>query len=187
MLGAELLSMKGRPRIAVLVHHSVAALVFSSHPVHLCIHALPHQLQQGGGVKRGGEDGVIESLAYGLRVVRMAVQLAANVEHLAAFEHLPDHASTIPVFTDHPHNHPAMRHAIGGGVVLAMLAPIPVAVPVQKSDKLVVDLVQEAPHPVHPEWLKSFDPRAADQWPASGQVWLEPPQATFGDLLINVP
>src|SRR5437879_2234225 len=120
--------MKGRPWIAVLVHHPVAALAFSSHPIHLRIHALPHQLQQRGRVKRSGEDGVIESLAYGLGVVRMAVQLAADVEDLAALEHLPDGTGTISVFTDHPHHHPAMRRAVGGSIILAILAPIPVAV-----------------------------------------------------------
>src|SRR5713101_7737183 len=117
----------------------------------------------------------------------MAVQFAANVEDLAAFEHLPDYPGTISVFTDHPHHQPAMCRTVSGGVVLAMLAPISVAVPIQKSNQLVVDLVQEAPHPIHPERLKSFDPRAADQRPAAAQVWFEPVQATHGDLLVDVP
>src|SRR5262249_52802841 len=187
MLGAEFFGIKGRTRIAVIVHHSIAALIFCSHPVHLRIHVLPHQLQQSGGIKGGRKDGVIESLAHGLRVIRMAIQLTTDVEHLAAFKHLPDDAGTISILPDHPHHQPAKRRAVGRGIVLAMLAPISVEVPVQKSDQLVIDLVQKSPYPVHPKWLKSFNRWTADQRPAASQVRFEPAQAALGDLLIDVP
>src|SRR6516165_2298838 len=114
VLGAELLGIKGRPRIAVLVHHSVAALVFGADPEHLGIHLSSHELQQGGDIENSAEDRIIEPRSNWLRVVGMAVQLTADVEHTASLDHLADEASTVLVFANQSHQQSAMGGAVGG-------------------------------------------------------------------------
>src|SRR5213594_57715 len=116
----------------------------------------------------------------------MAVQLTADVEHAASLKHLSDHAGAVLVFADQPHQQSAMGGAVGGRVVFAMLAPVSVAVPIEESNQLVIDLVEKSPDPVHPEGLKSLDSGTADERPAALQMRLEPAQAAVGDLLIDV-
>src|SRR5262249_32899577 len=98
--------------------------------------------------------------------MRMAIQLTTDVEHLAAFKHLSDDAGTVSILPDHPNHQPAMRCAVGRGIVLAMLAPISVEVPVQKSDQLVIDLVQKPPYPLHTKPSKASNRWNPDPPPA---------------------
>src|SRR5712691_5522891 len=105
---------------------------------------------------------MIESRSYWLGVVRMAVQLAADVEDATLLEHLPDDAGAVLVFPDHPHQQAAMGYAIDWSVVLAVLPPVSIAVPIEETNQLVVNLIEEPPNPVHPEGLEAFDRGPAD-------------------------
>src|SRR5215470_1392503 len=119
-------------------------------------------------------------------VMRMAVQLTADIEDVATLEHLPDGPSAVLVLVDQAHQQAAMAGAVGRRVVFTMLAPVTVAVPIEESNQLVIDLIEEPPDPVHPERLKSFNSGTADEWLASLQVRLHPAQAALGDLFIDV-
>ena len=163
ILGAQLFRIERGPRVAMLIHHSVAALVFGSHPVHLRVHPVPHQLQHGGRVKSRSKHGIIEAFAYGLCVMRMAVQLAADIQHVTTPENAADRARTSSVLADQPHQQPPMCGRIGRGIVLAVFTPVAIVVPIDKSDQVIVDLIHEPPHPVEPEGLKTFDSGSADE------------------------
>src|SRR5688572_10642730 len=79
-----------------------------------------------------------------------------------------------------------MSGTVGRRVVFVMLAPVSVAVPIEESNKLVIDLIEKSPCPVQPERLKSLDSRTTNEWPAALQVRLQPTQTAVGDLLIDV-
>src|SRR5919198_720817 len=117
---------------------------------------------------------MVEPRSDWLGVVRMTVQLTTDIEHAASLEHLPDHAGAVLVFVNQSHQQSAMGGAVGRRVVFTMLAPVSVAVPIEESNQLVINLIEKLPDPVHPEGLKSLDSGATDERSAALQVRLEP-------------
>src|SRR5262249_39607516 len=73
------------------------------------------------------------------------------------------------------------------GAPLAVLTPLGVTVPVDEADQGRVDLVDEPPDPVHPEWVEALDGGPADRRTLSPQDGRQPAHDALGHCFIDSP
>jgi hypothetical protein len=165
VLRAQPFGEEGRDRRAIGPQHSVATLVLGAGPVHLGVDVAAHEPQEGGDVEGGPEDGMVEAGPNVVGVVGVGVQLAADVRHRPIADQFPDRAGPRFVVTSPGHEQRPIAALVRGRAALTQVAPVGVAVPVDEAHQSGVDLVEEPPHPVHPEGLKALHRRSTEsQW-----------------------
>src|SRR2546427_5118021 len=119
-------------------------------------------MEQSVSVKSRAENRLVEASAYRLCVVRMRVQLAADIQDIAPLQELSDRSGSQPVVRRDGHDQLPIGSFVSGCPVLAVVAPVGIAVPVEKANERVVYLVNEPPCPIPPKRLEAFDSRAPD-------------------------
>src|SRR6266851_2455759 len=187
VLGTQFLRIEDGPRLAMLVEHPVTTSVLVAGPKHLGKDTGTHEVQHGRGVESRAEDSLVEVHPHRFRIVRVRVQFAAYVEDVAPIQQPPDCPRAVSEVRRLGHEQAFVRNRIARRSVFAVIAPIRISVPVEKTDQAVVDLVDKAPGPVPPERLEPLDGRTPDQGLAPVQIWAQPTQGNARDLFVDAP
>src|SRR5215472_6472033 len=159
------------------VEHAVAVGVIGSGPNHFGVDAAPQKLNQRAGSVGGPKESLIEPRAHRGKVMRMGVPLATHVEQRPAAKEPANLRGAKTELMSLSHDQILHRPRVAGRSGFTGVAPLGVVMPVDKPNQRIVDLVEQTPYPIEPEWLESFHRRAPDERSAP----VEPRRQGAGD------
>src|SRR5215468_7570067 len=117
--------------------------------------------------------------------MRVGAQLAANVQDVPALHRTRHRFGAPPVLYCSRQKEAAENMRIRRRAPSAMLAPVSVIMPGDKTDQRVIDFVDEAPDPVKPERPKAIQRRPSDPGLPTWQEWSKEPGDLLGHLLVD--